>query len=264
MNTFTALREAGIMNLTRILMHAVLHFPFLFRKMTGTGAFGLRKAIFLRSPPSTGGNALKAALIAHHEKQFHEASCSVATIVSSINAVRTIQNGSAHRINQMEILEKVNTGNWKERMSEGGHNGRRGLPLYLLGEVVKSSFDAYGLRYLSVDVVQALKASASVPIRETLLRRLKAFEEMGDRLIIAHFDQGAFLPVLNIPHISPVGGFDLHTGMVTLLDVVPSQERPYKIDFDTFYKGLSSNYWHIFRPFGYDNGGYVHLKLSRD
>jgi cellulose biosynthesis protein BcsQ len=58
-----------------------------------------------------------------------------------------------------------------------------------------------------------------------------------------------------------VGGFDMETKKVLMLDLDPQQEMSYKISFDTFYKGLSSNYSHVLRPFGYTNGGYVFIKL---
>jgi hypothetical protein len=71
-----------------------------------------------------------------------------------------------------------------------------------------------------------------------------------------------FLRTLNIPHISPVGGFDTKNGDVTILDVNIQQERPYKIPFDTFWKGLFSNYHNVLKPFGYKSGGYVFIKRT--
>lgn len=53
----------------------------------------------------------------------------------------------------------------------------------------------------------------------------------------------------------------METKKVLMLDLDPQQEMPYKISFDTFYKGLSSNYSQVLRPFGYTNGGYVFIKL---
>ena len=250
------------MNLRRLLIHTYLYIPYGISKITGTGAFGRKKAAYILSPIQADGNLLKAALLKHHVKQFHEASCSVASVVSALNAIREVQVENASPISQKEILNKVRTAHWKERMSAKGHNGKRGLPLPVLGEVVKSSLDAYGIKYKAFETVQAKKDSAqSEKIKAVLFKRLHDFEKKGDGLIIAHFDQGAYVPTLNIPHISPVGGFDTETKDVVILDVDPQQEKPYKISFDTFYKGLSSNYSHVLRPFGYTNGGYVYIKL---
>ena len=141
------------MNLRRIIIHAYLYGPYLFHKITATGAFGPQKATYLQGPVRADGNPLKAALLKHHVKQFHESSCSVATVVSVINALRTLESGDHAPISQMDILEKVRTANWKERMSENGHNGKRGLPLPLLGEIVKSSLDAYGIHYKTIEII---------------------------------------------------------------------------------------------------------------
>jgi hypothetical protein len=243
-------------------MHGYLRIPYYFHKITATGAFGNKRARYIQEPIQTDGNAIKKALIAHHVKQYHESSCSVASVVSVVNAIQSEKNKGHEPLSQMDILEKVRTGNWKERMSAKGHNGRRGLPLFLLGKVVESSLKAFAIDYKNIETVQARKnVAASKKIKEVLRDRLLDFEKQGNCLIIAHFDQGAYVQALNIPHISPVGGFDSKKGRVTILDVDPLQEKPYKITFDTFYKGLASNYNHVFKPFGYDSGGYVYVKL---
>jgi hypothetical protein len=233
-----------------------------FHRITGTGAFGRDRAKYIHNSIQFDGNPIKALLFKYHVKQFHGSSCSVASVVSAINAIREQQVENSVPISQMDILETVRTANWKERMTDKGYKGRRGLPLPVLGEVVKSSLDAYGIRYKTVETVQARKNSIqSKLIMDILWKRLHDFEKNGDCLIILHFDQGAYVPTLNIPHISPVGGFDTDTGEVTILDVDPEQEKHYKITFNRFYKGLSSNYNHILKPFGYGSGGYVYIKL---
>lgn len=250
------------MNLRRTFIHGYLHLPYGFHKISRTGPFGRNRAEFIQGPIQSLGNPLKAALIKHQVKQFHGSSCSVASVVSVVNAIRDLQCDAPVPITQMEILEKVRTAHWKERMSPKGHNGRRGLPLPVLGEVVKSSLDVYGIAYAAVEIVRLPKNSDAVlKARDLLRRRLIDFEKKGDGLIIAHFDQGAYLPALNIPHISPVGGFDVETGRVLILDVDLSQELPYTIAFDTFYRGISGNYPFVMRPFGFDRGGYVYIKL---
>ncbi len=251
------------MNLRRIIIHTYFYIPYLIHKITGTGAFGRREAKYLHDPIQTAGNPLKAALIKHHVKQYHEASCSVATVVSVVNALREKQGGNFVPISQRDILEKVRTGKWKERMSEKGDNGKRGLPLPLLGEIVKSSLDAYGIEYKEIETVEAPENSGqSEKVKKVLWNRLLDFETNGNCLIIAHFDQGAYLRTLNIPHISPVGGFETTSGDVTILDVDPQQEKPYKITFETFCKGIFSNYHHVLKPFGYKSGGYVYVKVA--
>ncbi|MBI9086682.1 MAG: phytochelatin synthase [Desulfobacterales bacterium] len=250
------------MRLLRILMHACLQIPYGFHKITGTGAFGPRGATILTGPIETRGNALKQALIQHHVKQYHEASCSVASVVSVVNALGAVQGKAHGPIGQLDLLDAVQTARWKKRMSQDGDNGRRGLPLTMLGAVVKSSLDAYQITYKGVEIIQARKGhSASRKIRAMLRRRLVQFDPHGRCLIIAHFDQGAYVPTLNIPHISPVGAFDGKTGDITILDVDPEQQNPYRLSFDHFYQGLASDYHHVFKPFGYGSGGAVCIRL---
>lgn len=250
------------MTLRKALRRAYLYIVYGLCKIAGIGAFGPNRAITIHSNPHTDGKPLKTALWKHHVKQFHGASCSVASVVSVVNALRDLQAQQPVFINQMDILEKVKTANWKERMLETGYKGRRGLPLAVLGDVVKSSLEAYAITYKTVETVAALNSPHQLKkIREVLWQRLLDFEERGNCLIIAHFDQGVFVPMLNIPHISPIGAFDTKTGEVVILDVDPGIKRPYKIGFDTFYKGLCSNCHRVFRSSAFSHGGYVFVKL---
>ncbi len=251
------------MAVTRYIMRSYLYLRFYFHKITRTGTFGPSRADYILTPYKSTGNPLKNALFRHHVKQFHESSCSVASVVCVINSIlQKNQPLNLPPITQQEILEKVRAAHWKERMGENGYKGRRGLPLTVLAQVVKASLDTYDIGYRSVETVQAQRGGGSSrPIRETLLSRLTQFETQGNCLIIAHFDQGSFVQELNIPHISPVGGFDPDTRQVTLLDVDPFQPHPYQICFDTFYKGISTNYNHMFKYFGYGRGGYIFVHI---
>ena len=250
------------MNFVRTLLHAYLYLPYSYRRLTGTGVFGRQQATYIEHHQPGDGNPLKKALWKHHVKQFHEAACSVATVVGVINAIRELLYSDLPIVTQLDILEKVRTADWKERMSGGGHRGRRGLPLPVLGAVVQNSLEAYTLPYAAVETIQAHKqAQQAKPIRSMLWQWLQSFEQQGACLMIAHFDQGAYIPALNIPHISPVGGFDPISGDVIILDVDPSQKKFYRVTFDTFYRGLASNFHHVFKPFGYGSGGCVIVKL---
>ena len=239
------------MPILRMIIHSLLHGWYIFRKLRKTGPFGEFQVSYHNGPPPAGANALKKSLFAHHIKQYHEASCSVATMVTVVNAVKCLAEENFSPISQMDILDAVTTGNWKKRMSDKGDNGRRGLPLSLLQEIAQSSLDVYNIRYSRVEMIRAIRnPSMSRPTIQTITERLERFETAGDCLMIAHFDQGGFVPTLNIPHISPVGGFDPESRMVTILDVDPEQKQPYSIPFEAFYKGLSSNYHYLFSPFG--------------
>ena len=83
--------------------------------------------------------------------------------------------------------DRVTTGHWKERMHDGGYHGRRGLPLPLLGQVVKDSLAAYDLTVRSVDITQTPKNEPQgSPLRTRLKKRLREFDRRGSGLLIAH------------------------------------------------------------------------------
>jgi hypothetical protein len=230
--------------------------------MTGTGAFRSGHVKYLPGDVQPQWNTLKQAIWKVHVKQVHEAACSVASVVSCINAVRALTGGSGAPVSQSDILDRVTTGHWKERMSDDGYRGRRGLPLLLLGRVVEESLKAYGIQFQGVDVVQTpANPSRRSHVKTTLKKRLRDFDRYGNGLVIAHFDQGCLVPTLNIPHISPVGAYDAVADRVTVLDVDPDQGSPYEVPFDTFYRGLASDYQHVLTAFGYGSGGYVHIRL---
>ena len=253
--------------MTRLLKFVIwgyLYIQFVFYKWTKTGPFGKQQALYLENIEMAGANPLKQALVRHHVKQYHEASCSVASVASLINAVSDTEkwfNGIP--ISQSDLLDNVKEAHWKERMEPGGHNGKRGLPLSVFGDVVKSSFEVYELPFREIEVVQASrKSDEAEAIKEKLKTRLIEYETDGNALVIAHFNQGIYLKALQIPHISPVGGYDPETDMVTILDVDYLQKKHYQISFDRFYEGLANNYNRLFISHGFDSGGYVYVKLG--
>lgn len=250
------------MDLLRNLIRPYLYARYGFHRITKTGAFRSHRARYVPSTQQPNWNTLKRGLWKYHVKQFHESACSVATVVSCINAIRSMDGDHIEPLSQSQILDRVTTGHWKARMSDRGYRGRRGLPLPLLGQVVQDSIAAYDLAVKAVEIVQIPKTRApGSPITTLLKKRLENFERHGTGLIIIHFDQGALLPTLNIPHISPVGAYNPVDDQVTVLDVDPEVQRPYQVDFATFYRALACDYHGVFKAFGYGSGGYIHVHL---
>ena len=116
------------MHLIRNAIFHCLHIPHWAARITGTGPFGPGGARPAPRPVPASGSALKAALWRHHVKQFNEAACSVATVVSVVNAAMEIQGHRGPPLDQSEILERVPTGRWKQRMQPGGDIGNGQLP----------------------------------------------------------------------------------------------------------------------------------------
>ncbi len=251
------------MTLFRWVIRPYLYLQHYFRKLTGTGSFGSAGGVYIKTPYQKTGNFVKDGLFGYHVKQFHDSSCSVASVVSVVNTLLK-RDGvfDGPPLTQHDLLETVKAAHWKERMGDNGYKGRRGLPLQTLGLVVQDSLDTHKIKYDSLQIVQASKDRVkSRQIRQKLKSRLERFDKKGDCVIIAHFDQGSFLPELHIPHISPVGGFETSSGVVTVLDVDSTQDHPYQVSFDTFYKGLSYDYNFMFRKYGFGEGGYIFIQL---
>ncbi|HCY86845.1 MAG TPA: phytochelatin synthase [Desulfobacteraceae bacterium] len=254
-----------MMILYKYTIRTYLYIRYAFHWLTRTGSFSKGQAIhFTPGLKDRSGQSLRAGLFRHHVKQFHDSSCSVASVVSAINTLIERTKG-AHEatVTQRSILDTVREAHWKERMGPDGYKGRRGLPLRILGRVVRASLDAYGIQDAHVEVLQAEGGSQADAVKERVRDLLSDFQTRDNCLLIAHFDQGSFLQELNIPHISPVGGFDPATGRVTVLDVDPSLPRPYTIPFHVFYRGISTQYGGFFRPFDYGRGGLVVIHLNR-
>lgn len=261
MHTHEINRETP-MKVVFYLMRSILYVRYFFHKVTATGSFGRHQARYETFVPEIQGNPVKAGLYRHHVKQFHESSCSVASVACVVNTLLESQGRVPEKpVSQQDLLDRVTAAHWKERMGPDGYQGRRGLPLPVLGQVVEASLQVFNITHQGVEVVQATRApDKTVAFCRTLRRRLARFDKTGEGIIIAHFDQGTLVKDLNIPHISPVGGFDLDTGEVTILDVDTSQIYPYTIPFNRFYRAISTNYLHLFHLFGYGRGGYVYIR----
>ncbi|MCG8616685.1 MAG: phytochelatin synthase family protein [Desulfobacterales bacterium] len=254
-----------MMTFYKYTIRTYLYIRYAFHWLSRTGCFGWGQAVhFTPEPGDAAGPSLRAGLFRHHVKQFHESSCSVASVVSAVNTLIERSKGMhSATVTQRSILDTVREAHWKERMGPNGYKGRRGLPLHILGDVVRASLEAYDIRDADVEVLQAEGGRQASRVKERVRDLLTDFQTRDNCLLIAHFDQGSFIQELNIPHISPVGGFDPVTGRVTVLDVDPSQPRPYTIPFHVFYRGISTQYGGFFRPFDYGRGGLVVIHLNR-
>jgi hypothetical protein len=255
------------MMLFKYSMRIYLLLRYFFHKISRTGTFSPRHSShYLTEPYKNAGNSIKDGLHRHHVKQFHDSSCSVATVASAINTLAQRQGlGSLEPfpVTQQDLLNTVTAAHWKERMGANGYKGRRGLPLEVLGEVVRESLKVHSIAHKTVEIFRTPgpHSPATAGARKRLRQGLAAFETQGSCLVLAHFDQGSFIREMNIPHISPVGGYDPVSDRVKILDVDPSQPHPYEISFGVFYQGIFTRYQNVFRKFGYGRGGCIFIWL---
>ncbi len=211
-------------------------------------------------------SAISRALLENFIPQFSPSSCSVASAATVLNAamVHLGLSGDGKRITQREILEKINTVNWKERVGKSGYQGRRGLPIELLGTALESCFRAFGIPFREIQTIPLTRRTNHLGLRKKELHsRLTAFHQQENSFIVAHFNQGVFIRGLHLPHISPVGAYNPAQKSLLILDVDPDQPAPYWISLDTFFEGLCWDYGGILKPYGYSGGGYVWIRLER-
>lgn len=203
-------------------------------------------------------------LLDHFVHQFNEAACSVATVATVVNAALEMNHGNHLRpITQKEILNTVRVVDWKERIMPSGQGTKRGLPLKELGIAVQHTLYTYKIFFEKFSVTHLDQKDLDLSVeRENLLNRLTAFQHEDNLYMIAHFNQGIFLKGLHLPHISPVGAFNINTKEVLVLDVDKDGPGPYWIPFDVFFKGLSSNFNGKLKDYGYSEGGYICFQIK--
>lgn len=259
-------------NLERLEFHLTffkLKMASLFYALTRPGLRNRQWRIPVSlEPPEVKENPCRScqALRLNFVHQFNERSCSVASVSMVLNAARMIVHPMGDHeapITQEDILARVDTIHWRERVSRKGYHNRRGLPIEMLGIAVESSFATYRISFEAMDVVALHSKIHDMERRKEELRlRLIGFEKGNDTFLIAHFNQGIFTGGPHIPHISPVGAFDHKKDRVMILDVDPELTEPYWVPFETFFKGLTWDYYGILKKFGYVGGGYVWICLK--
>lgn len=217
--------------------------------------------LYFQQSPSKFSRILLSNLII----QFNGAACSVASTVTVLNSLREFLYGkssSESLISQKQVLDEVKIIHWKERMGEGGYKGRRGLPVRELGLVVNAGLKQFALPCQAVKTIPLLKKMPNLDqLKKKLLEDLICFENNGNSLIIAHFNQAVFIGDLHVPHISPIGAFDIKRHQVLILDVDPEVKSPYWVSFNTFFNGLTWEYNHLMQKYGYSGGGYIKILL---
>lgn len=200
------------------------------------------------------------ALLSCRVAQFNNYSCSAAAVATVINAIRRLSAGPAasRPLSPQEILERVDCHHWRERVSDTGHHGLRGMPLFEFGEVVRAALNAFRIPFTRVDTVGIHPEMDDLGSRRADLRRwLDAMVGSPTGFMIAHFTQGEYFGEWYGGHISPVGAYDRQNERVLILDVDPDCPAPYWVSFDRFFEGLIGRA----KVIGSKGGGYVRIEL---
>ncbi len=180
-------------------------------------------------------------LINHYTGQESGNYCSVAAVTIVLNAIaRTSGDLRANDANyrQSKLLDDVKAAHWKERLTDKGWEGRKGLTLAELEEVVLDTFKTYGIKGWTV--TRRSFTDATPGALGELRALLEANEASADDFVIVHFLQDKLTndPGGPYPHISPLGAYDAASGRVLVLDVDREYYGPYWVSAERLLAAL--------------------------
>lgn len=178
------------------------------------------------------------ALISYYVPQFNGAACSAASVSMVLNAARAQQPQTADQknISQEDLLNRVETEHWKDRMSLKGYLGSHGLSLDRLGKVTEAALKTYGFPKGTVKVVTIPNASEATQaeLKKVLLKK------RSTDFILANFNQRIFTDDADVGHIAPVGAYDPDKNRVLILDPDREYYGPYWVSMKTFLQGMAT------------------------
>lgn len=156
-----------------------------------------------------------------------------------LNAARTGRSGAPSLtsddklISQAEVLEKVKTLQWKERVTLDSGLKTKGVHLEQISEIVQAAAEVYKLELAQAEI---LRPSSRAEIEKVLQQN----EKNPDDFLIANFSQKSFTDDSEVGHFAPVGAYDSEKQRVLLLDPDRQWYEPYWVTVDTFLEGIST------------------------
>jgi hypothetical protein len=199
-------------------------------------------------------------MLTFYLRQLNPYSCSVASVSIVLNTILARMNKThmSIPIDQEQLLLKVPTANWKEKVSIPGFQGKHGLSIQELGMVVKATLKAFEIPYKKINTIPIHERLKNLKKEKSLLfSLLMKFCKEKNHYIIAHFTQGVYTGDWFGGHISPVGSFDPENRRVLILDVDEHIDAPYWVSFDIFFEGLVGKT----KTIGPKEGGYVSISI---
>ena len=124
-------------------------------------------------------------------------------------------------ITQPALLQSVFTGDWAQRVAEGGD----GLKFADLVDLANASLKFYKLQNkYTIEVIHPADTQFTVA---DLKQILTANELSADDVLLVYYNQGVLTSDWDGPHISPVGAYDYNAGQVLMMDVDRDWYPPY-------------------------------------
>ncbi len=198
-------------------------------------------------------------LASFYDAQFNELACSVASVAMILNGMmrarHTLQAVDTN-ITQSKLIQKIHTENWEARVMPGGYNGKVGLSLSQLEEVLKASLRQYGVTNYEIDRMEVTQMNPSV--LTAFRRALTANERNRHDFILIHFVQDVVTesPGGPYPHVSPIGAYDKFTRRVLVMDVDREWYEPYWVSDKRLLLAMSQ------KTEKCGQGGYLWIRLK--
>jgi hypothetical protein len=191
---------------------------------------------------------LFANLAGCYVPQHDEHSCSVASVVMLINAIRAgrAPGKSARVITPPELLKRVGSPEWISAVGPDGD----GVGLEELAGLVGKSLDVCGIEQWIINVVHV--SSASRAARTRVRDALRRAGQSRNCYLLANFLQSVYTGnrAATIGHHAPVAGYD-DRRRVFILDPDSRWHEPYWVSEDDFLKGMATYDETTGKPRGY-------------
>jgi hypothetical protein len=174
----------------------------------------------------------------YYRAQQTDAACSVPTVSMMLNALKAHETRAADDplVTPANLLKTLNDAEWSKAVAQGGD----GVSLEDLGEVLRKSLDAYGLKNYRVEVVHIDESS---PAELASLQTRLVQNEQSDRdFLIANFLQSTFTgdPEGKVGHFAPVAAYDAQLKRVLIFDPDRDWYEPYWVSEQTLLEGMAT------------------------
>ncbi|MEQ1637274.1 MAG: phytochelatin synthase family protein [Methylococcales bacterium] len=164
--------------------------------------------------------------------QQTSSACGLASTTMALNFLLGVPKyANQTLITQPALLETVFTGDWANRVAEGGD----GLKFDELVTLVNAGLDSYKLKRYTLEVIRPANNSEGL---ELLKRVLSENERSANDLVLAYFNQGVLTSDWDGPHISPIGAYDPNSQQVLIMDVDREWYPPYWSPVDKLLEAL--------------------------
>ncbi len=173
------------------------------------------------------------SLAPYYTAQQDDRSCSVATAVMLLNALRKNQplDSEAPLVTQKNLMSKVNISAWKRSVGPAGF----GVTLEEMKHYLEKSFLIYGLNNIRLE-----SSHATPGMRNMFLKYLKENEVSDRNFIIVNFLQGTLTGDTGGGHFAIIGAYDSHKNQVLIMDPDREWYEPYWVSVETLFKSMNT------------------------